>query len=53
MTKFFNNVGGKKIFSRKSSSATHNFIWVLAPCENLAKTNNTIPRNERMIDPIS
>ena len=51
MTKFFNifkknlffahfpNFGGKKFFSRKSGSATHNFIWV-----SNDTTNDTIPR---------
>ena len=34
-------VGAKKIFSGTSGSATHNFIWFLAPCQNLEKTENT------------
>ena len=36
---------GAKNFSEKSGSVTHNFIWVpSAPCQNLEKTNDTIPR---------
>ena len=35
---------GKIFFPGKSASATHNFIWVLAPCQNLEKGNDTIQR---------
>ena len=42
----FPNFGGKKNFSGKSGSATHNFILYefLVPWPNLEKTNDTIPR---------
>ena len=59
MTKFFNifknpvfgpflahfpNFGGKKICLESPALVTHNFIWVSRSCQNLEKTNDTIPR---------
>ena len=43
----FSQILGQKIFSCKTGSITHNFIWVyglLALCQNSEKTNDTIPR---------
>ena len=40
----FPNFQGKKFFSEKSGSVTHNFIWVSSTMPNLEKTNNAIPR---------
>ena len=38
------NFGAQIFFSGKSDSAKHNFIWFLAPCQNLEKINDAIPR---------
>ena len=40
----FSQFWGQKIFSRKSSSVTHNFIWSSALCQNFEKNNDAIPR---------
>ena len=46
-------LGAKKYFLENLALPHTTSYGFLVPCENLAKTNNTIPRNERMIDPIS
>ena len=44
MVGHFPNFGGKKFFSGKSSSLTHNVIWISSIMLNLEKTNDTTPR---------
>ena len=40
----FPYLGGKKNFSGKSGSATHNFIWVSSTMSKFRKANDEIPR---------
>ena len=59
MTKFFNKfkktlflahfwsifpILGGKFFPPKNPAVIHNFIWVSSTCQNLEKTDDTIPR---------
>ena len=40
----FGIFGAKKVFSKNSSSVTHNFIRVSITCQNSGKSNDPIPR---------